>query len=205
MIQSDTFKQEIAIGVTGHRWIKGSQEILAAIDHILEKIRQTYPDRFLTVLSALAQGADIVVAKHLLRLSGTKLTVILPMPKKDYLTDFGSDESIHEFHRLLGQAHEIIELSLLTTREESYAAVGNIILDQCDLLIAIWDGQPARGEGGTGEIVESARKRGIPLAWIQPNQQDHASGVNDTQGENVVRIQFERFSPQKSLSDNDAM
>ncbi|HEY45962.1 MAG TPA: hypothetical protein G4O14_04160 [Anaerolineae bacterium] len=185
-------KREIVIGVTGHRWIEETREVLAAIDHVIEKIHQTYPDHNLTVLSPLAQGADRVVAKRLLRHQGTKLTAILPLPIAQYLTDFPSDESKIEFHRLLDQAGEIIELPHPTSRDEAYAAVGKYILDQCDLLIAIWDGQIAKGKGGTGEIVRIAREQGLPLAWILHVQKDQDVG------ERVVRIRFERFSLQNS-------
>jgi hypothetical protein len=103
---------------------------------------------------------------------------------------------------LLEQAEEIIELPYLTSREESYIAAGNYILDRCDVLIAIWDGQVAKGKGGTGEIVHIARERGLPLAWIQHVQTDHDIDERVHKDENVVRIQFERFSPQNSKSDD---
>ena len=40
---------------------------------------------------------------------------------------------------------------------------GNI----ADLLIALWDGQPAQGEGSTGALVAAARERRLPIAWIK--------------------------------------
>ncbi len=44
--------------------------------------------------------------------------------------------------------------------------VGHYVLDNCDVLIAIWDGEPSRGQGGTAEIVEKARAMGRKLYWI---------------------------------------
>jgi hypothetical protein len=41
------------------------------------------------------------------------------------------------------------------------------VADQCDALVAVWDGQPARGRGGTADIVAYARKKRRPLAWIK--------------------------------------
>lgn len=195
-------KREIAIGVTGHRWIEETREIRTAIDQVIERILQTYPDHTLLVLSPLAQGADRVVAKRLLRHQGTKLNAILPMPIEKYLTDFPSDESRIEFHHLLDQAEEIIELPHRTSRDEAYAAVGKYILDHCDLLVAIWDGQVAKGKGGTGEIVGIARKQGLPIAWIRHGQKDYDVGERVHQDEMVVRIRFERFSSQNSLLDD---
>jgi hypothetical protein len=37
-----------------------------------------------------------------------------------------------------------------------------------DVLMAVWDGQPARGKGGTAEVVEYARALGKPLILINP-------------------------------------
>ena len=37
---------------------------------------------------------------------------------------------------------------------------------RCDVLLAIWDGEPARGEGGTGQIVAEAIEAGLPVVWV---------------------------------------
>ena len=55
-------------------------------------------------------------------------------------------------------------------REAAYAAAGLAVLDRCDLLIALWDGMPARGPGGTGDQVAEARARALPLVWIHADQ-----------------------------------
>ena len=60
----------------------------------------------------------------------------------------------------------MITLPLALTRDEAYAAVGRYVLDHCELLIAIWDGQGAQGQGGAGEIVAQAHQRGLPIAWV---------------------------------------
>ncbi|MFF4619567.1 hypothetical protein [Nonomuraea jabiensis] len=42
------------------------------------------------------------------------------------------------------------------------------ILEDADLLFAVWDGQPARGYGGTADVVAEARRRGVPVRVIWP-------------------------------------
>ncbi len=42
-------------------------------------------------------------------------------------------------------------------------------VDQADLVIAIWDGQPAAAPGGTGDIVAYARAVGKPLIILNPD------------------------------------
>jgi hypothetical protein len=44
----------------------------------------------------------------------------------------------------------------------------NAILDRADRLFAVWDGQAARGYGGTADVVGEARKRGVPVTIIWP-------------------------------------
>jgi hypothetical protein len=192
-------KRKIVIGVTGHRWIRETSELTSAIDQVIETILQTYSGRTFTVLSPLAEGADRVVSKRLLRHHGTNLTAILPMPLKEYLKDFPSDESKIEFHRLLDQADEIIELSHPTSRDEAYAAVGRYTLDHCDLLFAIWDGHVAQGKGGTGEIIRLARQRDLPLVWIRYTQSNHNLEEAAEQEEWIDRIYFEHFPSQNPL------
>ncbi|MGW5646007.1 hypothetical protein ACWEV3_27990 [Saccharopolyspora sp. NPDC003752] len=36
-------------------------------------------------------------------------------------------------------------------------------------MLAVWDGQPARGFGGTADVVDSARKRGVDVTVIWPD------------------------------------
>ncbi len=157
----------LTIGVTGHRILAEQEKIAAGVDAALERIVARYPDRRLVALSALAEGADRLVVERILRRSGAGLRALLPLPRAQYLADFGTERSRREFLDLLARAEEVVELSPGATREASYEAVGIQVVDQCDVLIAIWDGEDAQGQGGTGAIVERARARGVPLAWVR--------------------------------------
>jgi hypothetical protein len=42
------------------------------------------------------------------------------------------------------------------------------MLRGADRLIAVWDGRPARGRGGTAEAVEQARRRAIRVEVMWP-------------------------------------
>jgi hypothetical protein len=50
----------------------------------------------------------------------------------------------------------------------SYLHAGLTMLDGVERLIAVWDGGPARGRGGTAEIVEHARRRGLAVDVMWP-------------------------------------
>ena len=64
----------------------------------------------------------------------------------------------------------------------------------CEVLIAIWDGQPARGPGGTAEVVALARDRNLPVAWIYSGQCVNEKVV--TADAKHGDVYFERFPDQ---------
>lgn len=156
----------VAIGVTGHRILTEIDKINAGVAEALRRIEQAFPGQPLTVVSALAEGADRLVVHEIIERSKARLVVPLPLPKADYLADFESAASKAEFLDLLDQADEVIELPAAPSRSERYDAAGTYVLEHCDALIAIWDGQAAQGGGGTGAIVGRARERRLPIAWV---------------------------------------
>jgi hypothetical protein len=184
---------ELKIGISGHRWVTETNKLVNAIDEVLEKIRQSYSFKELILISPLAEGADRIVAKRTLSLPSARLLILLPFPIKEYLKDFSSMESKGEFQHLFLQAEQVQVLPGSADRAEAYEALGRSLLDQCDVLIAVWDGNPAKGKGGTEEVVQMARERGMPLAWIFYKQLDlNENGVN-LEEEAQGGVIFERF------------
>jgi hypothetical protein len=123
----------------------------------------------LRVVSPLAEGADRLVAEEALSL-GYRLTAPLPFAQADYEADF--PDSVDAFRALLAAAGEdVLALDGGRGAQEarSYEAVGRLVVRHCDLLIAIWDGKPAKGRGGTAEIVRYAARHGQPIWWITPD------------------------------------
>jgi hypothetical protein len=123
----------------------------------------------LQVISPLAEGADRLVARAAIE-EGATLVAPLPFPRQVYVKDFDDAASRADFFALLDQAIEIIELDGRrggkAERSAAYAAVGAWVANECDILIAVWDGREASGEGGTAEVVERARRLGRPVLWL---------------------------------------
>ena len=160
----------IVIGVTGHRKLDNQPALADSIRSAIGSIVQMVPPLkntplLLCVLSPLAQGADRLVAREVLQAQGI-LEVVLPLEKDDYMADFETDESRKEFETLLSQARSVRTLPSGLSRVEAYERVGRYIVEQCDVLIALWDGKPSEGRGGTQEIVQYARDNHCPLVWI---------------------------------------
>lgn len=40
-----------------------------------------------------------------------------------------------------------------------------LMISMASELLAVWDGQPARGYGGTADVVAHARDRGVRRVW----------------------------------------
>ena len=162
---------ELRIAVTGHRKLASvpalAMAIDGALDLIVDQLRPAVRARCrLVAVSALAEGADRLVADRVLARTGARLEVILPLPQAEYVTDFKTAHSLAEFEALLRQASWVGTISSNRTREEAYAEAGRAVIDRADVAIAVWDGLPAAGKGGTGDIVTYVRRQQRLWVWV---------------------------------------
>jgi hypothetical protein len=160
----------LRVGVTGHRDLADQASlapaIRAAIQGLTERFLGQGADPKLLVISALAEGADRLVAREVLARPDAELEAVLPMPDQEYLADFAADESKAEFAELLDRAVTVWQAPPGSSREEAYERAGRRVVDRSDVIVALWDGQPSRGRGGTATVVSYARDQGVPLAWV---------------------------------------
>src|SRR6185437_8618831 len=90
----------IVIGVTGHRHLRAG-DLPQHRHHVRElfaHLRRRYPATPLRILTALAEGADRLVAEVALE-EGHELLVPLPLEPADYERDF--PDTVAEFHSIL--------------------------------------------------------------------------------------------------------
>lgn len=114
------------MGVVGHRDLRhqDTAALAAAVGAILDDFRALMPHTPFVVLSALAEGADRLVAKQAL-VKRLRLIVTLPMPRASHETDFGPD-SLKEFDDLALRAHSVFELPLVNgLRDTSVLSAGH--------------------------------------------------------------------------------
>jgi hypothetical protein len=156
------------IGVTGHRKLADVAAIEAGVEAALAAIEARFPKEPLRILSSLAEGADRLVAQRVLSRPGARLIAVLPLPRLDYMADFESQQSREEFLALLGEAEAVIELPPRDSRTEAYERAGRYVVEHADVLVAVWDGLPALGRGGTAEIVAWARGLGKSVYRVWP-------------------------------------
>lgn len=161
------------VGITGHRDIDTDDPVLKeaicwALDLVESRCRKgtAATPVNLTVVSALAEGADRIVAQIAIQ-RGACLEVVLPLPPDDYMTDFESDTSKSEFRTLLDTARPAVtEVGTANKRDQAYEQAGRAIVDRSDVLLALWDGWAAQGRGGTAEIVSYARRQHVPILQV---------------------------------------
>jgi hypothetical protein len=150
------------IGVTGHQDIPA--EALEYVTHGINEVLDGVKDGLVGVAS-LAAGADQIFASLVLERGG-RLEIILP--SSGYETTFLRPENLSRFHSLLARATTVERLSFAEPSEEAYLAAGCRVVDRSEVLLAVWDGEPAKGKGGTGDIVEYAKSRGTRLEVVWP-------------------------------------
>jgi hypothetical protein len=160
----------LRIGVTGHRTLADERALGESVDVVISHLRSRAPSTPTTpivfeVVSPLGEGADRLVAARVLRDATATLEVPLPLPAEDYETDFLSNDSRLRFRELATRADSVWVVGG-GGRADAYTRVGAYLVDSCDVLIAIWDGRPARGPGGTADILGLAEKQGMPTFVI---------------------------------------
>ncbi len=182
--------RQIVIGITGHRAHRLSRyrdDIDAQVHKEFEKIAAQYPGAEFTILSALADGSDRLVAQLALETLDAQLVVALPLPYEIYKRSFGhadhlsNQASNEEFQRFVGRASLYFEMPLRfagaqlleqdnaageQARAQQYALAGAYIVSRSDELIAVWDGQDARGIGGTAEVVQWRTQGQVPAEYV---------------------------------------
>ncbi len=129
----------------------------------------------LRFVSPIADGADQIAAEVALEL-GWELQSILPFTRAEYRNSLANSEARESFDALLDCATCRLELpGEEDTDIDAYVMTGRATVAHCDILIAVWDGKPPRGRGGTGEVVQFAITRGtaivhVPLELDRPDR-----------------------------------
>jgi hypothetical protein len=166
----------VRIGVTGHRRLDDEAALAVHVRERLKVIAELFapaamtPVRF-TVFSALAEGADRLVvreAREALAPHDVELVAVLPLDRDEYSKDFITETSRAEFRAHLGEAATVVQATAVPgdVRDDAYWRAGREVVDRSDVLIAVWDGQPAHGTGGTGDVVAYAEKSGVAVLRV---------------------------------------
>jgi hypothetical protein len=149
------------IAISGHCGLPGPTARL--IDEAIRSALAQHAPA-VTGISCMADGADQIFARAVTDLGGV-LEAVIPAAK--YRAGL-PDEARQEYDDLFAKASEVLRLSFTESMSESHMAASKLMIDEADELYAVWHGKPARGYGGTADVVAYARRRGIPVRVIWP-------------------------------------
>jgi hypothetical protein len=156
------------VGITGHSNL--TPESTPVITDAVEKVLADLGDPIVGV-TCLARGADQIFARVVVD-TGGEIVVILPAA--DYRDRKVKPENRDEFEDLLGRAVQVHVMPFETSNRAAYMAASEALLGGVDHLVAVWDGEPSDGHGGTGDVVSAARERGVPVTVVWPDGTERA-------------------------------
>ncbi|MQS14533.1 hypothetical protein F7Q99_20260 [Streptomyces kaniharaensis] len=149
------------MGITGHRGLNGDVErkvrqfLAAALDE------QMGP---LTGISCIADGPDAWFAEMILDRGGSLEVVV---PAEEYRDSLPADH--HPLYdQLLNRAAEVHHTGITVSDSAAHMAGSEVLVGLADLVLAVWDGLPARGYGGTADVVAYAERCGVPVRILWP-------------------------------------
>lgn len=204
----------LSVGVTGHRELisdPGSieQSIVAvlnalsqALHHAARKDAAFFSPakpkiRFVTMA---AEGADLSGTSAAMT-AGADIAFIMPFAWDEYCADF-QPANLSKIRQFLANASSSFELP--GRRDEgprAYERANDIILENIDLLIAVWDGERARGRAGTGDVVQRAATMGLPIIVIDPKHPAVPTILEAPDDQNLASSQVTELNRKAGMDD----
>jgi hypothetical protein len=150
------------VGMTGHQGLPTpTAELVKAT---LRDTLSVYTPNLVGV-TMLGPGADQLFARLVLELGGALYVVV---PAAEYRDGFEDPDAQAGYDELYGRASYFEALEHMESTEQAHMDGGKVVVDRSSVLVAVWDGEPSRGLGGTADVVSYARQRGVPVEIIWP-------------------------------------
>lgn len=151
------------VAVTGHRGL--SEDTARLVEAGVRAAVGRYEAGGLVGVSCIADGADALFAEAVLDVGGSLVVVVPARRYRDSLPK--SYRATYDV--LLSRAVEVVELGHVESTSDAHMDASLRMLEGADELVAVWDGQPARGYGGTADVVAVARERGMRVVVVWPD------------------------------------
>ena len=151
----------------GHRFLENENQvrknIRASLDYFISIHGQ------IECISNLACGADTIFIQEAID-KKCKIQLILPFQINEYEKDFDS-ESLILFRSIIEKhaysIHGDLKSSDNVERDLAYQSVGRSNIEECDAILAVWDGEIGKGLGGTKDHVDYAIELNKNIHWIK--------------------------------------
>ena len=152
------------VAVSGHRGFSPDVAELVAAGIEAELARMASPGSDLIGMSCLADGADQIFARTVLDHGGDLEVVV---PAEEYRDGLPEDAKA-EYDKLFSHAGAVHKCNHRESTSEAHMDASRFMVDRADHLLAVWDGEPARAYGGTADVVQYAREKGMPVSVVWP-------------------------------------
>ncbi|MFJ9645024.1 hypothetical protein [Streptomyces sp. NPDC101206] len=151
------------VGITGHRGL--SAEVESRVRAMLTAAADEFDADELVAVSCIADGPDAWWAEAVLARGGH---VEIVLPAEEYR------EGLPEWHwpvydRLYSAAAEVHRTGMRSSDSAAHMAGSEVLVGLSDVLLAVWDGKPAWGYGGTADVVAYAERTGVPVRVLWPD------------------------------------
>ncbi len=153
------------IGITGHRNLGNAAtfRFVSRSLHTLLADAQHRHTEGIVALFGMAEGTDTLFGQIALNLN---IPLIAVIPYAGFIDDFPTGSLRQQYQHLVTRCEMVYTLPFATRSDEAYMAAGCWLADHSDLLLAVWNGQPAAGRGGTGDVVAYTQCIGRPIIHI---------------------------------------
>ena len=172
----------------GHRFLENENQvrenIRASLDYFISIHGQ------IECISNLACGADTIFIQEAIN-KKCKIQLILPFQINEYEKDFDS-ESLILFRSIIANHAYIVHGDLKSSddieRDLAYQSVGRSKIEECDAILAVWDGEIGKGLGGTKDHVDYAILKEKDLHWIKAKRVSNEDVLIDS-----TSIEYNQF------------
>lgn len=174
----------LSVGLTGHRNVATDGETAEAIERgigaVLEALQRALAPAvareaaffsaaapIMRLITMGAEGTDLLGIRAAARYE-IKIATVIPFAWDEYRNDFSASATAVAAE-ISSRTDSVLELP--GRRDEgprAYERTNDVILSNIDLLLAVWSGGRAHGRAGTGDVVQAAVVKGIPIIVIDP-------------------------------------
>ncbi len=161
------------IGFSGHRHLTDAASIRAAIHASLAALKAHAIAQGAQVefYSSAAYGADLLALDCATELQ-IPIHLSLPLPEDEFGQDFvGHDEDWSQAQTFISAARNGTNGGTFRVqpdhhRSECFYAEATKLVDACDFLLTVWDGEKAHGLAGTAQVIDLAIAHQKPVLRI---------------------------------------